>query len=257
MTAVDQFFAFAVQSGRERDLGQSSLFGGGDAPGESTREPELPLIPAYSSDQALSLEKELIGFYVSGHPLDDVRGDVEQLATANLGDTSELTDQQTVRLAGVVTEIRRSTTRKGKAMASVTLEDFLGSGELLVFGDVLEKYGHKLKKEAKLVFHTKVSCREEEDPKFITQDIYTIEEAKAEFARSLWLTLNESSLTESTLDALEDLFLRHSGNVPVFFKVQQAGGERIVQSRRYRLKTSLQVLKQVQEMLGQSQVKTG
>ncbi len=239
MTAVDQFFAFAAQSGRERDLGQSSLFGGGDGPGEAAREPELPNIPPYSSDQALSLEKELIGFYVSGHPLDDVRGDIEQLATASLGETSDLTDQQMVRLAGVITEIRRSTTRKGKAMASVTLEDFLGSGELLVFGDVLETYGHKLKKEAKLVFHTRVSCREEEDPKFITQDIYTIEEAKAEFARSLWLTLSESSLTESTLDALEDLFLRHSGNVPVYFKVQQAGSERIIQSRRYRLEDFL------------------
>jgi DNA polymerase-3 subunit alpha len=255
MASLDQILSFAAQAGKERDLGQSSLFGG--AGGQAVREPSLPDIPPYSGDQKLSLEKELIGFYVSGHPLDALRGDVEQLATASLGDTSDLGDQQMVRLAGVVTEIRRTTTRKGKAMATVTLEDFTGSGELLVFGDVLENFGHVLRKEAKLVFHTKVSCREDEEPKFITQEIYSIEEARAEFARSLWLTLNEGSLTETTMDALEDLFLKHSGNVPVFFKVQQKGETKIVQSRRYRLKTSLNVLREVESMLGQSQVKVG
>jgi DNA polymerase-3 subunit alpha len=256
MASLEQILAFAAQSGKERDLGQSSLFGGGGAD-QVVREPDLPVIPAYSGDQSLSLEKELIGFYVSGHPLDNVRAEIEQLANASLGDTSDLGDQQMVRLAGVVTEIRRATTRKGKAMATVTLEDFTGSGELLVFGDVLENFGHLIRKEAKLVFHTKVSCREDEDPKFITQEIYTVEEARAEFARSLWIMLNDSSLNESTMDALEDLFLKHSGNVPVFFKVQQKGETKIMQSRRYRLKTSLDVLKEVQGMLGMSQVKIG
>ncbi|HEY3295885.1 MAG TPA: DNA polymerase III subunit alpha [bacterium] len=257
MAALDQFFAYAVQSGRERDLGQSSLFGGGSPGNSHVREPMLPDIPQYSADQKLSLEKDLVGFYVSGHPLDDVRDEIEHLSTATLGDTSELGDQQMVRLAGVVTDVRRSQTRKGKAMASVTLEDFTGSGELLVFGDVLEQYAPLLRKEAKLVFNTRVSCREDEDPKFITQDILTIDQAKAAFARSLWLTLNETSLPESTLDALEELFLRHSGNVPVYFKVQQNGQTRVVESRRYRLKTSVEVLKQVQDMLGISEVKVG
>lgn len=256
MTAADQFFAYAAQSGAERDLGQSSLFGGGGS-GTPLQEPSLPDIPAYSAEQMLSLEKELLGFYVSGHPLDAIRGEIEQLATASLGDTSELSDQQIVRLAGVVTDIRRTQTRKGKAMATVTFEDFLGSGELLVFGDVLEACGSQLQKEATLVFNTRVSCREDEEPKFIAQNIYTIEEARVEFARSMWLTLNESSLNEATLDALEDLFLKHSGNIPIFFKVVQQDQTRIVQSRRYRLKTSLEVLQRVQEMLGQNQVKVG
>jgi DNA polymerase-3 subunit alpha len=194
---------------------------------------------------------------VSGHPLDDVRDEIEHLATASLGDTSELGDQQNVRLAGVVTDVRRSQTKKGKAMASVTLEDFTGSGEILLFSDVLEQYAPMLRKEAKLVFHTRVSAREDEDPKFIAQEVYTVEQAQAQYARSLWLTLNHSSLTESTLDALEELFLKHSGDVPVIFKVQQDGQTRLVESRRYRLKTSLDVLKQVQDMLGVSEVRVG
>ncbi|MFZ5434575.1 MAG: DNA polymerase III subunit alpha [Calditrichota bacterium] len=255
MTALDQFFAYAVQSDRERESGQSSLFGGDVA---EVKEPELPNIPAYSNDQQLSIERELLGFYVSGHPLDDVRGEVEGLANASFGDTSELTDQQVVRLVGVVTDLRRSQTRKGKPMASVTVEDFTGGGELLLFTDVLETYGNLLRKEAKLVFNCRVSCREDEEPKFITQNIYTIDEAKAEFAQSLWLTVQTPGINEKTLDSLEDLFVKHSGNVPIYFKIMQNDGSaRVLQSRRYRLKTSPEVLRQVQEMLGQSQVKVG
>jgi DNA polymerase-3 subunit alpha len=257
MAALDQFFAFAAASGRERDLGQSSLFGGGGGTGGGLREPSLPDIPPYAPDQSLSLEKELLGFYLSGHPLDGVRDEVERLADARLGETSELQDLQTVRLAGVVTDIRRSQTRKGKAMASIVLEDFTGTAELLVFGETLDVCAPLLRKEAALVVNTKVSCREDEEPKFIAQQVYTLEQAKAEFARSMWLTLTEASLNDSTLDALEDLFLKHSGNVPIYFKVIQNGEPRVVQSRRYRLKTSLDVLRQVQEMLGQSQVKIG
>ncbi|RPH96087.1 DNA polymerase III subunit alpha, partial [candidate division KSB1 bacterium] len=254
MAALDQFFAYANAAEKERDLGQSSLFGGGGS-GGGLREPSLPDIPPYSAEQSLSLEKELLGFYVSGHPLDGIREDVERLADASLGDTSELEDQQTVRLAGVVTDIRRTQTRKGKAMATMTLEDFTGSAELLVFGEALEAGASLIRKEAKLVVNTRVSCREDEDPKFIAQQVYTIEQAKTEFARGMWLTLNESSLTESTMDALEDLFLKHSGNVPIYFKVIRNGQERLVQSRRYRLKTSLEVVQQFRDMLGQSQVK--
>ncbi|MDD5087817.1 MAG: DNA polymerase III subunit alpha, partial [bacterium] len=254
MTALDQFFGYAASMGRERDLGQSSLFGGG---GSAAREPDLAVIPPYSPDQQLGLEKELLGFYVSGHPLDEERKQVEQIATACLGDTSELTDQQTVRLVGVVTEVRRSQTRRGKTMASVSVEDFTGSGELLIFGDLLESQGTLLRKEAKLVFNTRVSCREEEEPKFIVQGIYTLDEARAEFASSLWLTVGESGLSASTLDALEDLFAKHTGSVPVYFKIQEGGQERVMQSRRYRLKTSPDVVRQVRQMLGDSRVKVG
>ncbi len=257
MASLDQFFAYAVQSGKERESGQSSLFGGGGNGNAQVREPDLSNIPPYSADQKLSLERDLLGFYVSGHPLDDVREEVEHLATAALGDTSDLADQQNVRLAGVVTDVRRSQTRKGKAMAGVTLEDFTGSGEILLFADVLEQYAPLLCKEAKLVFHTRVSCREEEDPKFIAQEIFTLEQAKVQYARSLWLTLNESSPPESTLDALEELFLRHSGDVPVYFRVRQNGQTRVMESRRYRLKTSLDVFKRVQDMLGITEVQVG
>ena len=205
----------------------------------------------------LTTEKELIGFYVSGHPLDAVRNQIEKLTTAKLGDTSELTDQQLVRVAGVVTQMQRRVTRKGKPMALITLEDLTGSSEVLVFADVREKYSALISKDAKLVIGARVSRREEEDPKFIATEIFTIEEARAAYAKSLWISLNQEIVGETTLDALEDIFSSHTGNVPIYFRVQDGEQVRTMRSRRYRLNTSVEVLRQVQDMLGRERVKLG
>ncbi len=255
MTGLDLFFAFASQTEQERDLGQSSLFGGGDSQASHLRELELPEVPDYERAQKLSLEKDLLGFYVSGHPLDDYHSDIEQISATPLGETSELKDQTTVRLAGIVTEIRRSMTKKGKAMATITLEDFTGSGEILLFSDVIDAAAEKLHKEARLVVNARVTVREDEDPKFVAQELYTFEEARAEFARSMWVSLPAQALTDETMNALEDIFMRHTGNVPIYFKVEQDGEERIVQSKRFRLKTSAEVRKQFQDMFGNSEIK--
>jgi DNA polymerase-3 subunit alpha len=142
-------------------------------------------------------------------------------------------------------------------MATVTLEDLTGSSEILVFADVLEKYLHLIVKEAKIVVAARVSRREEEEPKFIAVEIHTIEEARAAFAKSLWISLTESRINDDTLDTLEDIFASHTGNVPIYFKVKDGDQTRVLRSRRYRLNTSLEVLKQVQDMLGVEQVKIG
>lgn len=257
LAAVDSFFAHAGQATAAREMGQSSLFG--DAGGEEhgLSEPELPDVPSLSTEQRLSFERDLLGYYVSGHPLDDISEDIERLANAALGDTSELVDQQMVRLAGVVSSVRQAKTKKGKTMATVTVEDLTGSGELLLFSDVLDKYAPMLRKEAKLVFVTRVSCREDEDPKFIVQNVYSIEEARAVFAQSMWLTLTDNRWNQETLDALEELFLDHSGSVPVYFRIKKNGRERTVKSRRYRLETSLSVVREIENMLGTDHVRIG
>ena len=140
-------------------------------------------------------------------------------------------------------------------MATITLEDFTGTGEILVFSDVIDATGDKLHKEARLVINARVTVREDEEPKFVAQEMYTMDEAKAQFARSMWVSLPAHSLTDDTLNALEDIFMKHSGNVPIYFKVQQGDEERVVQSQRYRLKTSAEVRKQFEKMFGNTEVK--
>jgi len=217
-------------------------------------EPKLPEVIDQIFEEKISKEKDLLGFYASGHPLDQEREVIESITTVSLGDTSELIDQDSVRIGGVVTDVRRQLTRKGKPMATVTFEDYTGSSEILVFADVLENYARSLLKDAKLVIVARVTRREEEEPKFIAEEIYTIEEAKARFARKLLIHLAPQPNLERTLNALEDLFAHHNGDVEILFRVEQNGQDRFIRSRRYRLKTSLEVLTQVRRMIGDKNV---
>jgi DNA polymerase-3 subunit alpha len=140
-------------------------------------------------------------------------------------------------------------------MATVTLEDLTGSAEILIFADVLERSAPLLRGTRPLVIAARVSRREEEEPKFIATEIHTIEEAQAAFAKELWITLKDTAVNESTLEALEDIFMNHTGNVPIYFKVHDGDHARVIRSRRYRLNTSPDVLRQVQNMLGDERVK--
>lgn len=257
MVALDSFFAYAAQAQLEREQGQSSLFGGGGGGESHLQHHELPDIKPYNMNQQLAIEKELLGYYISGHPLDECRKEIEQLANAFLGDLSELRDGTIVNLAGLISAVRRTTTKKGTAMATVTLEDLTGSADVLIFSDVLDKCTKLLEKEAKVVIVAKVSCREEKDTTFVAQEVYTLDEAKAVFAQSMWLTLKGACLNQDTFNALEDIFLKHSGSVPVFFKIEQEDKTRIFQSRRYKLHTSMEVVKTMQEVLGVDRVKVG
>ncbi|MBL0060946.1 MAG: DNA polymerase III subunit alpha [bacterium] len=250
--SIEAFLSFSLEKERERDFGQSSLFG--EASGSSSMEPKLPEVIDQVFEEKISKEKDLLGFYASGHPLDQEREVIESITTVSLGDTSELIDQDSVRIGGVVTDVRRQLTRKGKPMATVTFEDYTGSSEILVFADVLENYARSLQKDAKLVIVARVTRREEEEPKFIAEEIYTIEEAKARFARKLLIHLAPQPNLERTLNALEDLFAHHNGDVEILFRVEQNGQDRFIRSRRYRLKTSLDVLTQVRRMLGEKNV---
>jgi DNA polymerase-3 subunit alpha len=160
-----------------------------------------------------------------------------------------------VRIAGVVTDIRRNVTRRSnRAMAVLTLEDFTGNGEIVVFPDVLEANIEKIKKDAKLVITARVSRREDENPKFLAEEVFTVEDAKARFAKMLLIDIEPCFCGPTTLHALEDIFAQHNGDVEVLFRLKENGEEKYVRSRRYKLSTSQDVLRQIRGMLGDGNV---
>ncbi|HMB94376.1 MAG TPA: DNA polymerase III subunit alpha, partial [Rhodothermales bacterium] len=149
----------AVQYGQkvQADIaaGQSSLFGGGAGPGASI-EPNLPIVEPWSKSKLLKEERELIGVYVSGHPLDAYAPEARAFATARLGDTEKFgQDEEDMpdaggdgygrpqkpqhTFCGIITEVQRRTTRTGKPIAFATIEDFSGQGELVCFSTTIDK----------------------------------------------------------------------------------------------------------------------
>ena len=160
--------------------GQLSLF---DALGDETLAvPPTPLpdLPELAPRALLSLEKEMTGVYITGHPLDEYREELSQLDvnTRTLSLLSEESEDKGLSMdgtravmGGIVTEVKTKTTRKGDMMAFVTLEDFYGSTEALIFPKTYEKYRSLLQTDALVLMQGRLSVREDEAPRLIPDSV--------------------------------------------------------------------------------------
>jgi DNA polymerase-3 subunit alpha len=134
MAALDRAISEALLKQEERELGQASLFGEASGGGPSAQQkPTLPHLPAWSESDRLANEKAILGFYVSGHPLEPFRAEAELFGTHKVAELGSWTPNK-VALACVITAIKRQISKKsGAEFARLTLEDFSGSSEVLVF----------------------------------------------------------------------------------------------------------------------------
>ena len=179
----------AVTNARLRNVeGQMDLFGMGAEEEQKREHIALPNIPELPMRELLSMEKETTGLYLSGHPMDDYRELVKQADCATIrrieqdlsGEDKTVPpvyrDGMNVILAGVITSIKRKTTRNNTMMAYVTVEDLTGSAELVVFSSVLQQAGDWLQEDHAVWIAGRIDAREDEAPKILPSAIYPLEE---------------------------------------------------------------------------------
>jgi DNA polymerase-3 subunit alpha len=133
--ALDRAMDAGQKDQRDREQGQSSLFGraDGDGDGHPAAAPDrIRDVSAWGEGERLAFEKESLGFFITGHPLERFRGEMEKWATATTGKLMEMADRE-VSLGGIITALRPIKTRKGDRMATFILEDLEGGVEALVF----------------------------------------------------------------------------------------------------------------------------
>lgn len=170
-----------IASAHKRNLeGQFDLFGGMD---QDMGVPEVPLpnIPEFSRQELMRMERETTGLYLTGHPMDEYRTQAKQSGAvalgALLGDFSQeggptrYYDEQRVRLAGIVTAVRRKTTRNNSLMAYVTLEDDTGAIEMLCFSRVLTEANGLLQEGTPILAEGRISARDEKEPQLMVDRI--------------------------------------------------------------------------------------
>ena len=214
LTAIlDRALEAAGGTQRDRQAGQMSLF---DA--FKQQAPfgvhEVPIIREWPESQRLAFEKELLGFYVTGHPL--ARHErllkvyaipVEQLGT--------LRDGAEVTVGGVLAKVRMTTTKKGnERMAILRLEDFSGGLEVLVFPKAFASCAKAIAAETIVFVKGRLSLREEE-PKLLANEVISLEEARRQFTEGITIQLFTAGLEQGVLEALYQLLKRHPGTVPV------------------------------------------
>lgn len=171
---LDETVEAAVKWRKEREDLQIQLF---DFVETTNWDIEYPDVSPYSGSQQLELERELLGMYLSGHPLDDYDSLLQQAGADRLMDLSEVPDDTIVTVAGMVVSLKTITTKQGKAMAFMEWEDQVERCEVVLFPEVWKRSAHLVEKGALLALRAKVQ-QQDEDFKLLAEEVAPLEEEK-------------------------------------------------------------------------------
>jgi len=200
---------------REKESGQESLFGtqeilsvGGNGYGV------LPDVEEWDEKTLLSYEKEILGFYVTGHPLARYSDSIKRFATCGASELSERTDKEQVRVCGIISGIKELITKKGDRMAFVTLEDLSGSVEVIVFPEVYTASMELLKGEDPLLINGELDVGEEAC-KILATEVALLRDVKETMAKRVHIRLTTPGLDGMQMHQLKGIIQRYRGNCEV------------------------------------------
>ncbi len=213
--------------------------------------PPLPQIAEWSTGEKLAKEKGTLGFYVSGHPLDKYRDELNSFATFGAAELQSAADGREVTVGGIVAAVKSMVDKKGNLMAFVTIEDFTGSVELILFSDCYEKSREATQVDRMVLVTGRVSTREGEAPKIICSDVAPLEELTERFDCQLVIKV-DVDCSDKTLDKALAILKEFEGGTPVLLAARQNGSEVYIRSRKYTVKPDFRLLDRLKELLGES-----
>jgi DNA polymerase-3 subunit alpha len=222
--ASDRVLAMAARRREEAALGQSSLFAS-SAEDSGPPADAFPDLPEWSLDERLKGEKEVLGFYVTGHPLARHADEIQRFADARVSELSGRVDQ-TVRVAGVLTQIKKQKIKKGvnegKTMLKALLEDTTGSVPVCIFASLYEKVGGWVAADLPVLVGATVR---ESGPaiELTVQDIAPLEGLKERRAREIEIRLNLALADEKVLARLRERLASYPGTTPVSIRLVRPG----------------------------------
>ena len=217
--SLDVALEAGASAQRDREIGQESLFGAlgeGDVP-----EPELVSAAAWTDRQRLEGEKEVLGFYVTGHPLSAHGAQLERFCTLNAAEAAGR-DGREVRAGGILTALRETRTRRGSLMAFAVLEDLHGSFELVVFAEPYAQYGSLLKsafqgdgESGPVPLLVSGDLEAGDPPKVLVREVLELSRAEEKLARQLQVRIASQEATSDRLSALRQRLEKSPGDCAV------------------------------------------
>lgn len=227
------------------------MFGGGtdDA---TRRPPELPDIDDWPVSVKLNSEKEMLGFYVSGHPLAQYRRELRHFASVSTGKIESIGDGREVRVGGIVQAIKVKIDKRGNQMAFVTIEDFAGSVELIVFSDCYDKAKSFLTVDSIVLASGRVSTREGQAAKLVASNLLPLDRL-SEFVNCR-LVLNVEKKDYDRISEWWSLLKANQGNKEIIILARNNGEELQIRPKNLRVNLDGNMVAELKEMLGESRV---
>ncbi len=205
---------------KDRESGQVGLFF--TTVDEPVPEPPLPDLPEWPSREKLAGEKEMIGFYVTGHPLDEYMDKVAELATHDTSNLENLEKGHEVALCGILTSIQRRRNKEGKLWASMQIEDLQGSVDAMVFASSYEQLAQQLVEDKAVLVKGVVMPEENAPPKISIKDVIPLDVARVPYPTlvSIRVRLGQNGNGDKA-EALKQLFVRKPGQTEVRLRLEK------------------------------------
>jgi DNA polymerase III subunit alpha len=205
---------------RLQTVKQMSMFGGLAQP---ETDDWLPEAPAWEESEKLAREKQALGVYLSGHPLDAYRHLLKSWVKVTIADLDDVPDGQEVSLGVVATALKEKMSKRGGRLAILTVEDLTGSVEALVFGGLLDRAAAWLSQPSLPLWLKGSLVKEEQGPKIVAQEIAPLGAALPRWPERLDFRLQAAAVTREQLLALKEVLDRHAGPVPAFLHFLEPG----------------------------------
>jgi DNA polymerase-3 subunit alpha len=248
-----------IHSDRKRNLeGQFSLFDNG----HTSYEDRLPDLREFPQNTLLQMEKEILGIYISGHPLMPYEREIKLLSTFSTADLisegmdgqmepAGVRDGQRVAIAGLVIERKNKVTRNNNMMAFVTLEDLYGAIECIVFPAIYEKSSNLIEEDSIVFVEGRLSISEVEDPKIIVEKLSPIQKLNFE---KIYLKLQRSKRPDILSD-VKGILSKYPGETPVYVFFERENKMVAADRSLWIKKGSSEAIEELQDLLGKDCVK--
>jgi DNA polymerase-3 subunit alpha len=226
---------------RDRLSGQASLFGG-ESGTVAVAAPPLPAADPWGGRERSAREKEVLGFYFSEHPLEARREALARVASHTVADALALEDGAEVRLAGILMEVRAITTRAGKRMAALLLEDLTGRIECTVFPETYEALRELLVADEVVVVSGRIEIRDDRGLKLLLSEAKRFEEASVAYRPVLHIEIRAEELSARQLEGVDEVLRSHPGDAEVYLHIVKPDHSRLaMRSRRFRVREEEEV----------------
>jgi len=260
MQALDTAIEQAQKAQRDAESGQHGLFGVFADETAQEANAALPNTPDWDEQTRLSAEKEILGFFITGHPMEKYKeklSDLHALSTEDIAAMKKSTGKdETIMTAGLISGLRVAKSRRGELWAQAALEDMSGKVELLIFPEAYRKLAEKVKLEVPVLIRGGVRIEEGANPKVTANDITPLDEARVPLPNALRIRIPLGSASDGTVDALHALFNERKGEAKVLFDVERDGDFMVVmEAEGYNVMPDRSFLGRVEELCGRGSVR--
>jgi len=217
--------------------------------------PELPSLQPWPDLDSLRREKEVLGFYVSGHPLHKYEDDVHAFSHPEIGNLSSILPGQSVRICGIITEYSKRFDKNSKPMVFFNLEDFTGTVRVVAFSDAIDKCGQLFEKDRMIMVQGIRSAKDFDTMSVVAMDALPMDKVRERLAKRIVLQLARKKCSSGQITRIEQTVKKYPGPCDLYFSMSLNNEKNIlIKSKKLKVKPDDRLIAELRHILSMNDV---